>query len=124
MPGRQGTAAGVQASSRAGGRGRGPSEGGGDAQEKDALMRRFRAIIGPWAVLGVLGVACFARLFADPSGLVVDGRLPSIGFANRGEPRPLGNDVTFLFLPHHLYVAKILAEFGHPPMWDSSGFSG
>ena len=124
MPGWPGTETGVPASSRAGGRGRGPSEGGGDAEEKEALMGRFGAIIVPWAVLGVLGVACFARLFADPSGLVVDGRRPSIDFANRGEPRPLGNDVTFLFLPHHLYVAKRLAEFGHPPTWDSSGFSG
>jgi hypothetical protein len=87
-------------------------------------MRRFGAIIVPWAVLAALGLACFARLFADPSGLVVDGHRPSIDFANRGEPRPLGNDVTFLFLPHHLYVAKRLAEFGHPPTWDSSGFSG
>ncbi len=87
-------------------------------------MRRLGAIAVPWAVLGVLGVACFARLFADPSGLMVDGRRPSIDFANRGEPRPVGNDVTFLFLPHHLYVAKRLAEFGHPPTWDSSGFSG
>ena len=29
-----------------------------------------------------------------------------------------------MFLPHHLYIAKVLAEFGHLPAWDSSGFGG
>jgi hypothetical protein len=72
----------------------------------------------------VLSAVCFARLIADPSGLIVDGRRPSIDFANHGDPRPVGNDLTFLFLPHHLYVAKVIAEFGHLPSWDSSGFGG
>ena len=63
-----------------------------------------------WAVLMALGLACFARLIADPSGLIVDGERPSIDFANHGDPRPLGNDATFVFLPHHLYVAKVLAR--------------
>ena len=88
------------------------------------LMRRLGTILVPWAVLLALGCLCFARLFAHPSGLIVDGRRPSIDFANRGDPRPVGNDATFVFLPHHLHVAKVLAEFGHPPAWDSSGFGG
>ena len=78
-------------------------------------MRRLGAVLVPWAVLFALGCLCFARLFALPSGLIVDGRRPSIDFANHGDPRPIGNDATFVFLPHHLYVAKVLAEFGHPP---------
>ena len=81
-------------------------------------------ILFPGRCWACSALACFARLVADPSGLIVDGRRPSIDFANRGDPRPLGNDVTFVFLPHHLYVANGLAEFGHPPAWDSSGFGG
>ena len=78
----------------------------------------------PLLVLVVIGLACFARLVADPAGLIVDGRRPSLDFANRGDPRPLGNDLTFVFWPHHLQVAKVLREFGHFPLWDSSGFGG
>lgn len=88
------------------------------------MMRRIGTGLVPWAVLMALGIGCFARLIADPSGLIADGGRPSIDFANRGDARPLGNDVTFVFLPHHLYVAKVLAEFGHLPAWDCTGFGG
>ena len=87
-------------------------------------MRRIGTGLVPWAVLIALGIGCFARLIADPSGLIADGGRPSIDFANHGDARPLGNDVTFVFLPHHLYVAKVLAEFGHLPAWDCTGFGG
>ena len=87
-------------------------------------MRRFGTGLVPWLVLTALGLGCFARLVADPTGLIADGRRPSLDFAKRGDTRPLGNDATFLFLPHHLYLAKILKEFGHLPAWDSTGFGG
>ncbi len=87
------------------------------------MRRRERAHL-PWVVLVALCSACFARLLASPSALIVDGVRPSIDHANHRDPRPLGNDVTFVFLPHHLYIAKVLAEFGHLPAWDSSGFGG
>ena len=87
-------------------------------------MRRIGAVLIPLAVLTALGLTCFGRLVADPSGLIVDGRLPSFDFANHGDPRPPGNDATFVFLPHHLYIAKVLTEFGHLPGWDSTGFGG
>jgi hypothetical protein len=87
-------------------------------------MRRLGKFLVPWAVLLVLGCLCFARLVAQPSALIVDGLRPSVDFANHGDPRPVGNDATFVFLPHHLYVAKVLRESGHPPLWDSSGFGG
>ena len=87
-------------------------------------MRRTGAKLIPLVVLVVIGSACFARLIADPTGLIVDGTRSSVDFANRGDSRPVGNDLTFVFWPHHLSVAKILREFGHPPMWDSSGFGG
>jgi hypothetical protein len=87
-------------------------------------MRRLRAAALPLVVLLALGLACFARLAAEPTGLIVDGARPSVDFANHGDPRPVGNDVTFLFLPHHLYISRVLNEFGHPPAWDGSGFGG
>ena len=36
----------------------------------------------------------------------------------------LGNDLTYVFLPHHAQVAKHVAEFGRLPLWDTSGFAG
>ncbi len=76
------------------------------------------------ATLLVLATVCFARLVADPAGLVVDGDRPSVDYANRGDPRPVGNDLVFLFLPHHESVARRITEFGHWPAWDARGFGG
>jgi hypothetical protein len=87
-------------------------------------MRGLRTALLPWSVLAALGFACFARLAADPTALIVDGRRPSIDHANHGDPRPLGNDTTFVFLPHHIQVAKAIAATGHIPAWDASGFGG
>ncbi len=75
-------------------------------------------------VLLGLGAACFARLLAHPTGLIVDPVQPSVDFANRGDPRPVGNDLVFLFLPHHQAIARRIAEFGHRPVWDARGFAG
>jgi hypothetical protein len=93
-------------------------------EENTRLMRRLGTLLGPCFVLLALGFLCFARLFAHPSALIVDDHQPSVDFANHGDPRPVGNDATFVFLPHHLHVARVLAAFGHPPAWDSSGFGG
>ncbi|MFI5459454.1 MAG: hypothetical protein ACHRXM_28855 [Isosphaerales bacterium] len=78
----------------------------------------------PGLVLVSLAAVCFGRLAAHPSALIVDGRRPSIDHANPGEPRPPGNDLTFLFLPHHLSIIRVIAEFGHLPLWDARGFGG
>ncbi len=75
-------------------------------------------------VLLGLGAACFARLLSHPTGLIVDPVRPSIDFANRGDPRPVGNDLVFLFLPHHEAIARRIADFGHWPVWDARGFAG
>ena len=64
---------------------------------------------GPCAGPGRACSVCFGRLAALPSGLIVDGRRPSVDHANPGDPRPVGNDLTFLFLPHHLSIAGDLA---------------
>lgn len=78
----------------------------------------------PAATLLILAAACFARLVADPTGLIVDGRRASVDYANRGDPRPVGNDLTFLFLPHHWSIGDRIARFGHRPAWDARGFGG
>lgn len=83
--------------------------------------------IGVWlpvATLLMLAGACFARLVADPTALIVDAQHPSIDYANRGDPRPVGNDLVFLFLPHHWSIGDRIARFGHWPMWDARGFGG
>ncbi len=59
-----------------------------------------------------------------PGALLVDGKRPSIDRANAGDARPIGNDSTFVFLPHHLAVSKVIRSFGHLPMWDTRGFGG
>ena len=75
------------------------------------------------ALLALAGVL-FARLACDPTALIVDDRRPSVDYANLGAPRPVGNDLTFLFLPHHLSIIKVIAQYGHLPFWDSRGFGG
>jgi hypothetical protein len=78
----------------------------------------------PAVTLLVLAAACFARLVADPTGTIVEGRRPSIDYANRGDPRPVGNDLVFLFLPHHWSIGDRISRFGHLPTWDARGFGG
>ena len=78
----------------------------------------------PVVVLVALACVCFARLVAHPAALIVDGERPSIDHANPGEPRGVGNDATFSFLPHHLSIARVIRTFGHLPLWDDRGFGG
>jgi len=80
--------------------------------------------VAPALAVVVLALVCFARLVALPSGLIVDGRRPSVDHANLGEPRPIGNDLTFLFLPHHLSITRVISQYGHLPLWDARGFGG
>jgi Bacterial membrane protein YfhO len=71
-----------------------------------------------------LAAVCFGRLAVEPCALLVDGSRPSIDRANTGEPRPVGNDATFTFIPQHLWISSIIAQFGHVPFWDTRGFGG
>jgi hypothetical protein len=96
-------------------------------------VHRWRSVAGTRRLAGTslsaatllaLAGVCFARLVADPAALIVDGRRPSVDYANRGEPRPIGNDLTFLFLPHHWSIGRRWEQFGHFPLWDARGFGG
>jgi hypothetical protein len=75
-------------------------------------------------VLVALAAVCFGRLVALPTALIVDGQQPSVDYANPGEPRGLGNDATFSFLPHHLSIGRVIRAYGHLPTWDDRGFGG
>src|SRR4051794_18690640 len=72
----------------------------------------------------VLALAGFSRLVARPGALLVDGECPWVDHAVRDEARVVGNDLTELFLPHHLNVSARLARHGRFPLWDDSGFGG
>ncbi|MGP0065624.1 MAG: hypothetical protein ACLQGP_18725 [Isosphaeraceae bacterium] len=85
---------------------------------------RLAGLLLPAGPLLLLAACCFARLGLEPGGLIVDGHRPSVDYANRGDPRPVGNDLVFLFLPHHGSIGQRLARFGHWPVWDARGFAG
>ncbi len=96
-------------------------------KEPTIVPSGYRRLAGPMltaATLLAMAAACFARLAAHPADLIVDGDRPSVDYANRGDPRPVGNDLVFLFLPHHTSIARRIAEFGHWPWWDARGFGG
>jgi hypothetical protein len=96
-------------------------------KEPTTVMRgrlRLAGLLIPAASLLALAAWCFARLIVEPGGLIVDGRRPSVDYANRADPRSIGNDLVFLFLPHHWSIWQRLAHFGHWPAWDARGFGG
>lgn len=75
-------------------------------------------------LLAGLCLACFARLASDPTALIVDADRPSLDHARTVDDPSVGNDLTRLFLPHHLAISRSIARTGHLPMWDDRGFGG
>ena len=83
-----------------------------------------RRLLGVGLILAALLLACFGRLAADPSSLIVDADRPSVDHARRPGDAAVGNDLTRLFLPHHLGIARSIARHGRLPTWDDRGFGG
>ena len=54
---------------------------------------------------GALAAVCFARLLADPVGADRRRRAAERRPRKPGRARPVGNDLIFLFLPHHSSIA-------------------
>jgi hypothetical protein len=89
------------------------------------LTRRRLGDVLACLVLTALVLACFARLALQPGSLIVDGDHPSLDYTQRvDEARSVGNDLTFLFLPHYLKVTEHLGRLWRVPFWDASGFAG
>lgn len=84
----------------------------------------MRRRTGVTVALLALLLVCFARLAAHPSALIVDADHPSVDHARHADDAPVGNDLTRLFLPHHLAIANSIAHLGHLPLWDDRGFGG
>jgi hypothetical protein len=83
-------------------------------------MRRLAAPL----VLAAAVLAAFGGLVRHPGGLIVDGERPALQqHERRADARP-GNDLTRLFLPHHLRIARAVAATGRVPHWDPAGFGG
>src|SRR4051795_13312932 len=87
-------------------------------------MRPRPADLLALVVLAALLLGCFARLALAPCGLIVDGDRPSIDYTQREDPRHVGNDVTFVYLPRFLHVSQALEQTGRLPGWDARGFGG
>jgi len=88
------------------------------------MPRRFAGLALVAIALAGPVLACFARLAADPSALLVDAERPSVDHARVAGDESIGNDATRLFLPHHLAIAGHLARLGRVPAWDDRGFGG
>jgi hypothetical protein len=82
------------------------------------------ARLAPALTLAALTLIAFARLVAEPSGLLVDVERPSLDHARPPGARAVGNDLTRLFLPHHLRVGESFRRHGRVPGWDPAGFGG
>ena len=83
-----------------------------------------RRLLGVVLVLSALLLACFSRLAADPSAQILDADHPSVDHARPVDTPAVGNDLTRLFLPHHLAIARSIRRLGHLPLWDDRGFGG
>ena len=88
------------------------------------MSRRLGGPLFVWIALSALLLVCFGRLVVEPSALIVDASHPSVDHARVVEDVSPGNDLTRLFLPHHLAIARHLSVEGHVPGWDDRGFGG
>lgn len=76
-------------------------------------------------ILTLLALAfAFGGLLVAPGSLIVDGKRIHSDETVLPSERSIGNDLTRLFLPHHLRIASALAKTGRLPQWDPAGFGG
>jgi hypothetical protein len=84
------------------------------------LLREAAAVLIPVVVV----VACFHQLARHPGSLLVDATRPSVDHAGPPGSRPVGNDLTFFWLPKYEQVIGRFHATGRVPAWDESGFGG
>lgn len=80
--------------------------------------------MAPVAVLALALLIGFAGLVARPAWLIVDGDRPWVDELARPGGRPIGNDLTSLFLPRHLWQSEQWRAHGRVPLWDPRGSAG
>ena len=86
-------------------------------------MRRIGTGLVPWAVLMALGVGCFARLIADPSGLIATVVVPASISPTVAMPVRSVTMSLSSFFPIISMWRRFSVEFGHWPL-DCTGFGG
>ncbi|MEW4569120.1 hypothetical protein AB1L88_14745 [Tautonia sp. JC769] len=89
-----------------------------------AHARRGLRQSGPLAALLVALLVGFSGLVSDPGALIVDGERSWIDEGYRPGKRPIGNDLTGLFLPRFLWQSEHWRQSGTIPRWDPRGFAG
>ena len=72
---------------------------------------------------GVVAVG-FSRLLGSPGSILADPSRPSIDYARPDSVRPIGNDLTTVFLPRFVRIVDRVWRHGRLPRWDDSGFGG
>ena len=72
---------------------------------------------------GVIAVG-FSHLLISPGSILADPVRPSIDYARPDAVRPLGNDLTTVFLPRFIRTVDRVWRHGRLPRWDDSGFGG
>ncbi|RUL82211.1 glycosyltransferase family protein [Tautonia sociabilis] len=84
-------------------------------------------IVGGAGVAAILAAALllgFSGLVAAPGSLIVDGERPWVDEGHPPGSRPIGNDLTALFLPRHLWQSWWWHQGARIPRWDPRGFAG
>jgi hypothetical protein len=89
-----------------------------------ASDRFRRSRLWPVAVAVACVLLAFGRLLLNPGGWIVDAEWPGVDPSIPVFRRVPGNDLTRLFVPHHLSIAQALHATGGVPSWDPRGFGG
>ncbi len=74
--------------------------------------------------LALVLLIAFLPLLRNPDHLIVDAQQPSVDHGGISIARPIGNDLTSLFLPRFFWISDAIREDGSVPQWDPRGFAG
>jgi hypothetical protein len=87
-------------------------------------LRRGIRDLGPIAAALAVVLLVFAPLVRRPNGVLADPVRPRADEHVAVDERVPGNDLTRLFWPNGLRIARAVQQTGHLPAWDPAGFGG